>query len=447
MKELNYMNIQNNYLPPIEEEYPSRLEIVYPEYSNTKKPYSITFQVTEDCCMACTYCYQHHKTNNKMSWEIAKNIIDKLLTNEFPVVTTDNCFAIIFDFIGGEPLIEIDLIDQIVSYTLKQMIQLKHPWTNLFRISICSNGLLYQTEKVQKFLKKYSSICSFTISVDGNEQLHDTCRLDINGNKTYNTVIKAIRHYKKFYTNNISTKMTLSPNNIQYTYDALINLIQENYKIIHFNCIFEKGWNYSHATILYNELKKIADYLINNNLYSEIGLKMFNENWYSPMDISDDKNWCGGVNMKTLAFDGNGNIYPCIRYMDSSLNGKQPAINLGNIYNGYLSTEKEKENLQLISNITRRSQSTDECFYCPIANGCAWCSGYNYEEFGTPNKRTTYICCMHQAASLANVYYWNKLYQKLNINKKFEMYLSKEKALNIIDEKEYNYLLNLSKGV
>lgn len=118
---------------------------------------------------------------------------------------------------------------------------------------------------------------------------------------------------------------------------------------------------------------------------------------------------------------------------------------MGNIHTGYLSNAEEKENLDLISNITRRSQSTDECFYCPIAAGCAWCSAYNYEEFGTPNKRAIYICCMHKAQSLANVYYWNTLYKYLNINKKFKMYLPKEEALKIIDENEYNYLLQLSK--
>jgi hypothetical protein len=52
-----------------------------------------------------------------------------------------------------------------------------------------------------------------------------------------------------------------------------------------------------------------------------------------------------------------------------------------------------------------------------VAKGCGWCSAYNYEEFGTINKRTTYICIMHKARVLANNYYWNKLYKKLNIKK------------------------------
>ena len=59
--------------------------------------------------------------------------------------------------------------------------------------------------------------------------------------------------------------------------------------------------------------------------------------------------------------------------------------------------------------ITRRSQSTDECFNCPIAGGCAWCSAYNYQITGTPDKRVTYICVMHKARVLANEYYWHLL--------------------------------------
>ena len=51
---------------------------------------------------------------------------------------------------------------------------------------------------------------------------------------------------------------------------------------------------------------------------------------------------------------------------------------------------------------------------------------------------------MHQARSLGNVYYWNKLYQKLNLNKALPMNIPKEWALNIINEYEFNYLKNLS---
>ena len=405
---------------------------------------SITFQVTEDCCMACTYCYQHHKTSNKMTWDVAKKTIDKVL--ELP---EEKYASIILEFIGGEPLLEIDLINQITKYTLNKLIEKNSKWLSTFKISICSNGQLYFSEKVQNFMKNFSGFLSFSVSIDGDQEMHDKCRIDNNGNGTYHKAIKAVEHYRKNYGEIFETKMTSSPNNIEDLNKAIRSLINNNFLQIYSNCIFEKGWDYSHATILYNELKKLADYLIDNNLYNKIYIRYFDEELYQPMDKNDNKNWCGGVITKdTINFsvDYKGNIYPCIRYMESSLNGKQKPLIIGNIFNGYNITEEQKKNTKLLSNITRRSQSTDKCFNCPIAAGCAWCSGYNYEEFGTPNKRATYICPMHQAASLANVYLLNKLYRKLDLNNHFKMYIPKDWALNIIDEKEYNMLLELSQG-
>ena len=84
-----------------------------------------------------------------------------------------------------------------------------------------------------------------------------------------------------------------------------------------------------------------------------------------------------------------------------------------------------------MSCITRRSQSTDECFNCPIGSGCGWCSAYNYEHFGTQDKRATYICCMHKARSLANVYY-----HRLK-GEDFPNNCPKEWAIPIIGEEEY----------
>ena len=96
--------------------------------------------------------------------------------------------------------------------------------------------------------------------------------------------------------------------------------------------------------------------------------------------------------------------------MEHSLNHRQDPVYIGNINDGYVKTDIHKKNLDKLTNITRRSQSTDKCFYCPVAKGCSWCSAYNYEEFGTVNKRATYICQMHQAMAAANVYHWNRLY-------------------------------------
>lgn len=435
-----------NYLPPREVEYQDLIYRLFPEKTLQvkKKVMTITFQVTEDCCMACTYCYQHNKSSKKMTFETAKIFIDQLLADEYECANRDNTFTVILDFIGGEPLMEIELIGQIWDYFLTQMIQLEHPWLLFSKMSIASNGLLYNTPKVQQFFQKYEKFCSLSISVDGNKELHDQCRIDTQGNATYDRVISAVHQYKNQFGHIPNTKMTIAPENVNYIKDAIINLINEGYTIIMVNCMYEDVWNLSHATTLYYQLKELSDYLIENDLYNKIFIRMLDERMFQPLPETDNINWCGGVDNICLSINHSGNVYPCLRYMESSLNGKQPPIIVGDIYNGYLKTEEHINNNKKISNITRRSQSTDECFYCPVAAGCSWCSAYNYEMFGTPNKRATYICNMHKAQSLANVYYWNKLYQYLNIDKQFKLYLPKADALKFIPDDEYNYLLSIS---
>ena len=76
---------------------------------------TITFIVTKDCQLACKYCYLVGKnTKERMPWEIAKAAIDYILDHE-----ADPDFAydsVIWDFIGGEPFLEIELIDRICDY-------------------------------------------------------------------------------------------------------------------------------------------------------------------------------------------------------------------------------------------------------------------------------------------------------------------------------------------
>ena len=77
-----------------------------------------------------------------------------------------------------------------------------------------------------------------------------------------------------------------------------------------------------------------------------------------------------------LAFDPEGNAYPCLRYMESSLNNEREPIIIGNSQAIY--TNEYAPILEELRAVNRRTKCTDECFYCPIARGCADCSAWNY---------------------------------------------------------------------
>ena len=399
---------------------------------------TLTFQVTDDCCMKCTYCYQINKAHHSMSFKTAKKFIDQLLDLENPLEYLNpftNTFGIVIEFIGGEPLMEIKLIQEICDYITIQMYNKNHPWLLTHRFSICSNGLLYFSSDVQKFLKKYYHELSFSISIDGNKELHDSCRIDLLGQGTFDRALSAMQHYVKNFHGIMSTKMTLSPDNIAYTSAAIINLIELGYEEIAANCIFEEGWTVEHAKIFYNELKKITDFICQHTeIDKRLVLTLFSDIAFSPM--SSDSNWCGGVGESMLSIDYNGNYYPCIRYMESSLGSGQEPIIIGDVNNGFYINDKQKAFKDMLNNVTKTSQSTKECLDCPIESGCAWCSGYNYQCTGTVNKRVTFICIMHQARALGNLYFW----KHYDPNKKFSIKLDKEKALKIISLEEYNEL-------
>ena len=103
------------------EQWQDMIARLYPEsISNDERVLSrtVTFQVTDTCNLACTYCYQINKGKRKMSFDTAKKYIDLLLSGEkgfSDYINPKISPAIILEFIGGEPFLEVELIDKIVS--------------------------------------------------------------------------------------------------------------------------------------------------------------------------------------------------------------------------------------------------------------------------------------------------------------------------------------------
>lgn len=411
---------------------------------------TITFQITDECNLNCSYCYQINKGHHIMPIEIAQDFIDMIFNNNknlYDYINFNEFSGCIIEFIGGEPFLQVKLMDQILDYFILKLKNSQPQWLKYWCICITSNGTLYFNPQVQQFIKKWICHLSLSISIDGNKELHDKCRTYLNGKGSYDDAIKAALHYSNNYNQALITKMTLSPDNIKYASDAYINLINLGYKDIDSNYCFEEGWTIDHAKILYQELKKVADYIIFNNKDIDLYFAMFRNFQFRPMLKSINDNWCGS-NDCMITLDYNGNLYPCIRFTESSLGSDQEPLIIGTIkYHDLIVNEKNQKCINCLHNITRISQSPKKCIKCKIADGCAWCTAYNYQKTGSVNKRVTYICELHHARALANAYFWNLYYQKYHIKKRFKIWLSKKEALKIINEQEWALLKKLEKPV
>lgn len=375
---------------------------------------NITFIVTKDCQLACKYCYLVGKNmEERMSWDVAKKAIDYILNCEQEMTEK----SVIWDFIGGEPFLEIDLVEKICDYVKTEMYRLNHHWFESYRFSFSTNGLNYHTQKVQNFIKKNREHLSIGITIDGTRQKHDLNRIYKGGGierGSYDDVVKNIPLWQEQFPQS-GTKVTISSADIPFIAESVVHLYGLGIHEVNVNCVFENIWKDGDDILFEEQLCKLADIIIENRYYEDFACSFFAEHIGKPLDCSfDNQNWCGAGMM--LAVDAVGNFYPCTRFAGYSLRSKKPFV-IGNIIDGI-----DKNKLRPFLTLDRTTQSPQKCIDCEVASGCAWCQGENYDAADTATiyQRSTAICKMHKARVRANNYYWNKLYRKLEIEGKRE---------------------------
>lgn len=377
---------------------------------------SITFIVTKDCQLACKYCYLVGKNDKeRMTWPIAKAAIDYILSHEDDFIEE----SVIWDFIGGEPFLEIDLIDKICDYIKTETYRLNHHWFNSYRFSFSTNGINYDSEKVQKYIMKNLSHLSIGITIDGTKKKHDLNRVwkgIAPEQGSYDEVVRNIPLWLRQLPGS-STKVTISSADISYIKESVLHLYHLGIHEVNINVVFEDVWKQGDDVLFEEQLLLLADAIIDNEYYNEYACSFFSEIIGKPLDsILDNQNWCGAGRM--LSIDAAGNFYPCTRFAAYSLRAKKPII-IGNIRDGI-----DKNRLRPFLTLDRTTQSPQKCIDCEVASGCAWCQGENYDAADTDTiyQRSTAICKMHKARVRANNYYWNKLYRKLELEGKREEY-------------------------
>lgn len=380
---------------------------------------TITFIVTKDCQLACKYCYLVGKNDReRMSFNTAKRAVDYILEHEDEFIEE----SVVWDFIGGEPFLEIDLIDQICDYLKTEMFRRNHHWFNSYRFSFSTNGINYHTEKVQRFIEKNHSHLSIGITIDGTQRKHDLNRIWKTAEMkqgitpkpeaergSYNDVVRNIPLWLEQFPG-ASTKVTISSADIPYIKESVLHLYSLGIKEVNINCVFEDVWKEGDDMQFEEQLTELADAIIDGEYYKDYACSFFSEHIGKPMDLLlENQNWCGAGRM--LSIDAAGNFYPCTRFAGYSLRSKEPII-IGNIYEGI-----NKNKLRPFLTLDRTTQSPQECIDCEVASGCAWCQGENYDAADTPTiyQRSTAICKMHKARVRANNYYWNKLYRTLEL--------------------------------
>jgi len=349
---------------------------------------TITLVVTEECNFRCRYCYMVRKNSrHRMTFDMARKAVDFFLTQpvELPSVT--------WEFLGGEPLLEVELVDQIIGYTMQRAYELDHPWFESQAYGMSSNGSLHGEPAVQRLLDRYGSRLWIGITLDGPEHVHDLERRYPDGRGTHADVVRAIPGWLERNPNG-STKVTISHETLPFLAESILYLFGLGICTVNANVVFENVWQPGDPEVLEEQLDQLSAVLPDGCTCS-----LFSRSVGNPLPSIPEGRWCGCGRYMT-AVDSVGMLYPCVRFMSHSL-ARRLALSIGDIWTGVDPTS--------LAPFEAKVPTPDKCLACDVATGCAWCRGFDYDDTGRLDVRATYICEMHKARVRANRRHWARV--------------------------------------
>ena len=141
---------------------------------------ALCLHIAHTCNLNCSYCFasqgKYHGERALMSFEVGKQALDFLMDNSG---TRHNLEV---DFFGGEPLMNWDVVKQLVAYARSVE---KERGKN-FRFTLTTNGVLIDDDVIDFANKEMSNV---VLSLDGRKEIHDATRVDYRGQGSYDKIV------------------------------------------------------------------------------------------------------------------------------------------------------------------------------------------------------------------------------------------------------------------
>lgn len=320
---------------------------------------AMCLHIAHDCNLACKYCFagegEYCGDRSLMSFEVGKQAFDFLIANSG---TRKNLEV---DFFGGEPLMNFEVVKQLVAYAREQ----EKIHNKNFRFTLTTNGVLLD-EEVMDFANK--EMYNVVLSLDGRKETNDRMRVSRNGKGSYDLIVPKFKemvqrrgdkeyyirgtytHYNTDFTKDILhmadlgfTKLAMEP--VVASPDAPYALKEED------------------LPILFDQYEKLAAEMVRREKNGK-GFTFF----HYMIDLEGGpciaKRIAGcGVGTEYVAVTPWGDLYPCHQFV-----GDENYL-LGNVFDGI--TNEEVRSRFKMCNIYTRPQCND-CFarlYC--SGGCS----------------------------------------------------------------------------
>lgn len=335
----------------------------YEQYKNSgdKAPIkSMCLNVAHDCNLRCKYCFASTGDfgggRKLMPYEVGKAAIDFLVSN------SANRRNLEVDFFGGEPLMNFDVVKQIVKYGR----EIEKEKNKNFRFTVTTNGLLLDDDKIDFINREMSNV---VLSIDGRKEVNDSMRIRVDGTGSYDEILKKFknlvekRNYQNYYVRGTYTK-----DNLDFASDVL-HLADLGFDQVSVEPVIAKEdvpYALTKADLprINEEYELLADEMLSRNKKGK-GFNFFH------FMIDLDNGPCAikllrgcGCGNEYVAVTPEGDIYPCHQFVG------QESFKMGNLLDQPFSLDLEQKEKFSKANIFTKIGCAD-CwakFFC--SGGC-----------------------------------------------------------------------------
>lgn len=378
------------------------------------KPQAVTMLLTNDCNLACSYCFESNKGKDYMPKEMA---LDILKATYNPVDPMAGIFTL--NMFGGEPLMNWETFKAVCDYVLENNLKI--------RITATTN-LTLLTDEMIDYIDELS--IPVLVSVDGIKEVHDKHRC--------NSFDKVIENMKKLIDRDlgylIEARMTVAPDTAKYMYESVKMLVDLGINNIANVPASDLEWDAQSIQDYKDNYEKILDMYIDilNDETNKRNISLYKVDQALNLalePIKEDTSMCNIGNPRWVIVDWKGDIWPCPDYPTTD-NVDLIAGKIGNFYTGVDETKVDPKPMVATYELER-------CKGCEAISICkSGCPYENYTKNGKFNEPTIGYCTLQKAFVEIIKAYQDKLLEATNIrSRQLNVLIENLKVKKYYDEK------------
>jgi len=319
---------------------------------------AMCLHVAHDCNLRCKYCFASQGDfkgeRSLMSLEVGKRALEFLCENSGRRRNLE------VDFFGGEPLMNFDLVKELVNYGR----EIENKYNKHFRFTITTNGVLLDDEKIDYINENMDNV---VLSLDGRKDVNDNMRKTVTGKGSYDVIIPKFKELvKRRGDKDYYIRGTFTSYNLDFSEDAL-HFYNEGFKKISIEPVVTSPENdyalkEEHVDEILREYEKFSkEYIDIKKKDKDFLFFHFMIDLKQGPCLAKRSIGCG-AGSEYVAVTPEGELYPCHQFVGNE------DFKLGDVFSGVLNTKKREEFKKANVFAKEECKSCWAKFYC--SGGC-----------------------------------------------------------------------------